>query len=786
MTSKVQAPALNCKYHTANRILSRPYKILRHVRGLHTQSGNHRVKRRDTYPFQYAWNNERTWRSARRASSSTAIIISRQTLKLDKSKHANDRFISSRIIGDANRRVIRKVIQKRRGRRRQVPKQPPFFVRLGSLKVVRSDVEREVVRTSGTLESYSSRWTTALAQTRDLHSSKNATSLKEKSGSISTFSKHRSYPTESKDSTKSWIASTRRHKLKTWETRLIVTLRESPSDVLKILRKNLQSSGTFLPGHVVEDCLDHVVWLYLNSKSCPNRELFYHIHSIACEYLEVYGQKFNSVSLHQRVIRLLSMHCNVDQLVLLLEKLSMNTAFIHTNTRLHLMAKLVEYGRIGLALSLLKGMPSKDLSLDKVQMFCVVLLRAELGVEDLYSLRSNILAFMLEAGVRPNRFLADIIILNAMEAGDLNTAWSSHEIAKENGLEPDAVTYTALLKGIQHGDAKHAVQLVYKEAKLDGCLASSSRLKFELLYAIYLSNSGKYHDKPYSILLPYYREFFDITPLQELGIFHSPQGDIENGDQHTEPPVQALGLILLAWLTENHHNGPVLAVYRRYLYHIRHDNSLIAQLAQTDHTANAFVVAFGQSPRSIHMCTQVVQDMLKAQVVKTDASRFFPIKPSASDPGMDATEDPAENHNGELVDWEAGSTRSAGTPFRNAKDYKVPQIAPPTVQTWNILLFAFIKNRQLDAAEKVLVLMEARGQKPDSVTWTSLLSGYAHMQDFPGVVHTLNRIDRSGFEQDEWTTKALARVVDRDSLLRTFENSRKGEGVKLAVGQGLG
>ncbi|MCJ1403471.1 hypothetical protein MMC11_006694 [Xylographa trunciseda] len=482
---------------------------------------------------------------------------------------------------------------------------------------------------------------------------------------------------------------------------------------------------------------------------------------------------FDFISLSQRTIRLLSRHCDVDQLVLFIEKLNKYNVFIHTNTKLHLMPKLVECGKVGLALSLLKHMPAQDLLLDKVQMFCVLLLRAELEVENLYRLRSNILAFMLEAGVRPNRFLANIIILNAMEAGDLNTAWSSHDIAKENGLAPDAGTYTALLKGIQHGDSNNAVWLVYREAKLDGCLAQSSRLKFELLYGIYLSNNSKYNNKPYSILLQYYSEFFDIKPLRELGIFHSPQSYAEEGGQPADPPVQALGLIILAWLTETHDSGQVLAAYERYLYHTKHNHPLIAQLAQTDHTANAFTVAFGRLARTVHICTQVVQDMLKAQVIRIDAPQSFPSTSNASHANDGTTEKLTEDSSHEHVKCESRVAEPVTTSFRNLKNYEIRHIAPPTVQTWSILLFAFIKHRQSDAAEKVLALMEARGQKPNLVTWNSLLSGYARMQDFPGIVRTLRRMDQACLEDDEWTSKALARVIDRDELLRTFEKYTK-------------
>ncbi|MCJ1435508.1 hypothetical protein MMC27_004882 [Xylographa pallens] len=605
-------------------------------------------------------------------------------------------------------------------------------------------------------DQWSNRWSAALA--RIMHSHQKLWSSEENSKPTSLLAKHNPSLINNEESLESWIASTRRHKSKTWGSKMILVLRESPLDLLKILRADLQSSGRFLPSVVVEDCLDHLAWLYLNASTCTSSAQFDLIYSIAGDYLDAHGQIVESVSLSQRTILLLSRHCNADQLTLFLEKLDQQ--HIHTNTKLHIMPKLVEYGKVGLALSMLKHMPVQDLLLDKVQMFCAMLLRAKLDVQNLYRLRSNILALMLEAGVRPNRFLANIIILNAAEAGDMSTAWRSHAIAKENGLVPDDGTYTALLKAALHGNSSlTVVRLVHKDSKLDGWLFKSSHLKFELLYAFYICNRGKYHDTPYSNLLPYYRQLFDVKPLQELGIFHSTEGCIEEIGQFPEPTVQALGLIILAWLTENHGNGQVLAVYERYRHYTQHNHSLIAQLAQTDYTANAFIVAFSQSPRTVHLCTQVVQDMLKAQVVRVDALQPFPSTSDVSHSNKDGIENVIEDS-----DCEHKSNK-------DLDNYEIRRIAPPSVQTWSILSYAFIKNGQSNAAEKVLALMEARGQKPNIVTWNSLLSGYARMQDFPGIVHTVNRMKQACLEDDEWTAKALARVVDRDSLLRSFEES---------------
>ncbi|MCJ1283889.1 hypothetical protein MMC26_003220 [Xylographa opegraphella] len=410
---------------------------------------------------------------------------------------------------------------------------------------------------------------------------------------------------------------------------------------------------------------------------------------------------------------------------------------------------------------MLKSMPARDLLLFKVQKFCVMLLRAKLDVQNLYRLRSNAFAFMLEAGVRPNRVLVDVIILNAAEAGDLSTAWRSHTIAKDNGLKPSNFTYCALLKGARHRKGILTVRIVHRDAKVDGWLFKSNQLKFELLYAYYVSNNGKHHHEPYSILLPYYRQLFDVKPLQELGIFQSTGRCIDEEERMPQPTVPALGLILLAWLTENYNNESVLEVYKRYRYHTQHNQSLIAQLARSQHTANAFMVAFGKSPRTVHICTQIVQDMLKPPVVRVDTLKSLPSTSSVSH----SNEDSSEHAFNDAISEYASN--------KDLDNYNIRRIAPPSVQTWSILSFALIKNGHSNAAEKVIALMEARGQKPSDVTWNSLLSGYAELQDFPGIIHTLQRMEQAGFEHDHWTTKALARVVDREALLRSLEESTK-------------
>jgi pentatricopeptide repeat protein len=67
--------------------------------------------------------------------------------------------------------------------------------------------------------------------------------------------------------------------------------------------------------------------------------------------------------------------------------------------------------------------------------------------------------------------------------------------------------------------------------------------------------------------------------------------------------------------------------------------------------------------------------------------------------------------------------------------------------------------------------MQSRGMKPDKVTWSTLLSGYALMQDMDGTAKTLSRMDGYSVLSDEWIRKALGRVKNKAALIKAFGNA---------------
>lgn len=545
-----------------------------------------------------------------------------------------------------------------------------------------------------------------------------------------------------------WENMTRDEKLQLWHPALIHALQSDPLMALIILKDNLMNNGRLFPSYVVKDSLEHLACVYLQDVDSPAESSVDTLHRMSCFYLSTYGLLEGSASLSQRTVYLLSKYSDEGTFLSLVDCLQQNNAYTTTNSKLHLMARCAELGKIGIALSLLETIPVAELVGAGVQSFCVSLLRVDMEVDDLYGLRSNILAYMLKVGVRPNRQMANVIILNAMEAGDLNTAWRSHEIAKENGLFPDVFTYTCLLKGVQHGDGEPEISYIQECATIDGTLAKNCRLGFEILYAIYVAEESGPHWRPFLRLLPKYREFFDVQPLTDLGILDYRHYTKPMLNRPT-PPAQALGLMILAWLHGNNDFAKAQEIYKAYLRHVREGHPVISPLAGTDHIANAFIKAFGSHAETLHLCTQIIQHMLKPD-------------------GEGPSTGPKNGRAVESEPLQLESSRISGG---------VVKIAPPTAQTWNILLHSFIRNRQAAAAEKVLTIMQRRGHEPNQVTWNTLLGGYASMQDAIGVVGSMKRLEKAGMAADKWTMEALSRVTDRAALLEAFERSSEGRSV---------
>ncbi|MCJ1375225.1 hypothetical protein MMC20_006459 [Loxospora ochrophaea] len=537
-----------------------------------------------------------------------------------------------------------------------------------------------------------------------------------------------------------------------WKRVILYSLSDYPVRALEILVIANDIWPKIIPRHAMVDCLHFITSLLLAGVKSPHVNKVSALHRFVCNLLKSQGENESGESTWENTIFLLAKHCDKDQLIELLRNIRASKAVLHTVTVGKLAERFVDFGDLAAALDVLHSVVESGTGLyfDHIQSLCVRLLRTECDSSNKYVLRSNILARLLQFGIRPNRQMCNVIILNAMEAGDHELAWRFFEIAKENGLKSDAYTYTALLKGVQSGSGREFTKRVIIEAQAEGLLDNSRRLIDELLYAIYLSEKQSLEPRVYEAVLPIYLQFYDAGPLRDLGVIkHLPEESLLQKQEVTSPSAPVLGLVVLAYL-QQYCNDPSVAstINERYHQCVLAGHSTIAPLAETDHTANALLMALGQHPQMLSSCTKIVEHMLKSP------SRNLEDTSSAQHPTI------TDNYSKGGADF--GSIHQT-------------QIAQPTIQTWSILLLAFVRHGQVNAAEKILKLMKARNIEPNDITWNTLIGGYAKLQNTIGIISSLQRMERAGFGVDDYTLKSLSGLVNRTRLFEWFEKATNKE-----------
>ena len=540
-----------------------------------------------------------------------------------------------------------------------------------------------------------------------------------------------------------WLAVPKHCKRFMWRRLMLLALRQSAIDALMIVEDTLTKGQFKPPSYCMQDSLDLITCILLQINSVQGRMIESLLSSV-CNFISTYSSISGMASISQRTIFLLSKSCSVSQLSSLWECLREHNVFIHLNTKMQLTSRFLDHGMIEVALEILHGLNRSELALYQVQSVCVRLLRLYLDVDNIYAVRSSMLADLLTLGLRPNMHLYNVILLNAMEAGDRQTAWRIYQTARDHGLKPDEYTYTALLKGARD---KATLEAIWSSAYNEGIdIKKDPRLATEYFYAVYLGERNDPRKWSFQALLSRYQEFFTISSLQELGIpvARTDAPEVEDPGK-LDPPGPALALMILHYLKNNPGNRRIPVICDTYFRLVRDRHALIAPLAMTTHTANAFLMALGRNLDTLHLCPSVLERMMG---------------PRSSDNGEVSNEQPDQDSN------------------------QMRFIAPPNVQTWSILLHSFLRHGQVKAAEKVLSMMQARNQWPSQVTWNTLVSGYSRLQDADGAVHSLRRMKQKGFQPNHCTLGGL-RHLDRKKLVEAFWKASSNDEPGVQSGTGL-
>ncbi|KAL8694722.1 MAG: hypothetical protein Q9218_000648 [Villophora microphyllina] len=309
--------------------------------------------------------------------------------------------------------------------------------------------------------------------------------------------------------------------------------------------------------------------------------------------------------------------------------------------------------------------------------------------------------------------MLNAMILNAVEASDYQTAQAIFETARLHGLRRDTITYSTLLKIAFQNLDQSLVERVMRMAEEDGALPRNNKL-VSCLVATVLQISRSIDPgivtraSRYRAMLRIYERYCDTGPLSELGIYIKSDHVVETAGQVYPPSSQLLSTMIVGYIFLFGRHQDVVNVYHRYEHHVANNHHLIAPIAATDHTANAFLLWLGRHRPTYAMSLVILKNMLE---------------PSSS------------------------------------------AVARPTVQSWSIVADTLYRNRQPAAAARVIEMMREKGITPNKVTWNTIIAGHAGMQDAVGAVRAMREMEKADLEVNSYTLKALTMIKDRDRLL---------------------
>ncbi|KAI9706235.1 MAG: hypothetical protein M1820_004810 [Bogoriella megaspora] len=430
-------------------------------------------------------------------------------------------------------------------------------------------------------------------------------------------------------------------------------------------------------------------------------------------------------------------NCSYDEVACLYERLRTDDTLIRHVTWLQFAYFFASNGQYNEALEMLSEASKfhNPHSSDLKNLFLgisVIALRQSLSSKSGYHDNPSIIARIMDVGIPLSITHYNVIILNAIEAEDFDTALQTYNLLKDNGIESDHYTYGIMLKGCMSGFDTETFRTVHRDI-LDSGYMSNDFVAGGLLSAVYVMMLREEHNNKvpiYDEILRLYCEIFDSEPLVDLKIIPAHAVKRYPGTRRSTP--FAVGIVLISWIRawcpDRKFDFFVLeAMYSNFRKNVNAGHELIAPLVETTHVSGAFLYAFGESRNHLKKCLDIMKDMTAT------------LEPTAID-------------------------SRTGVLIKQAK---------PGIMVWNILAHCFARNHQVAATERVLQLMDEHGIQRDDVTWSTLVSAYSRAQDAEGMVDAMVQREAYGFKMNRFTSAAVSRIKDRDRLAKALDHSQK-------------
>lgn len=427
------------------------------------------------------------------------------------------------------------------------------------------------------------------------------------------------------------------------------------------------------------------------------------------------------------LIRTMVPHCSDEQVCHIYRTVKSSGVHLHAYTYLHLANYFARNDHFEQALDALLEANRVGINVNDWPFLsnCSTVLRQATKQPSGLRVTLQIVSSLVDIGVKLDNPICDIIMLNAVDAGDLKTAFAVYHSLMERGLRPTEYTFAVLLKGCKSNiDDVGTLNEIIRSAISNVNVRKSEFVATEILHCLALHHSKHNPDTALDTLTEAYAQLFDLAPLRKLRLLSPTVAQVPlDGTPFMQPTPHAIGFIVGAavqhLLARSVHSQDTLPIYERWRKLAEAGEPLLADLATTDHVANIFLVAFICTPRGLIHAARVIRDMQ-----------------------------------------------------RSLPDTAGVKQCQPTVQSWSIFLHGFTRHGKMKLAEQVLNYMRSKGIQPNDVTWNTLVAGYARVQSLKGTVDALSRAEEVGLVWDRWTYGGLQALRDRQKLQDEIAKAR--------------
>lgn len=340
----------------------------------------------------------------------------------------------------------------------------------------------------------------------------------------------------------------------------------------------------------------------------------------------------------------------------------------------------------------------------------------------------RILPKLLEMGIRPDRDMMNLVLLNAFRTGDPQLGLDVLDFMQNRSYDFDAYTYSILLTDAVARSDRERVSTLIKEIEGLPEIRRNSHVASKLMHAYYVfvarnMDADIEPSRIFYAMLDLYVELYDITPLKELLLVPSEYTPTVKG-LNEQPTLIALFLVIATYFRCQRRYQHVERIYSRFRELVLQGHKHFAPLAATDHTYNVFLTTLRDNPHGMRLCVRIVQDMLQ------------------SPPAI---------------------------AVNNKSGKRIINHVKPAAQTWTILLSAFLYNKQPYAAEKVKEMMAKHNIEYNQVVWNTVINGYANAQNIPDLAMAIRTMEEQGFAVDEYTMRSLRYLHNPERLWEVMD-----------------